>query len=145
MLKSYWTSFIFGMVIVLFSILTIVLICCLFSRNKISKMLFSGGVIVLIVTIVLTFSSLIIPCIKDYKFVSNSAFLEDEATVVDFMKKDQNLDGNGITRYSKPKFYIENKNEYIVLHTSDVEIGKKYRIRYLPNTRICEVLYCIDD
>ena len=70
--------------------------------------------------------------------------MEDEATVVEFTCVRDDPDGNGQTQYSQPKFYIESKDEYIVLYVSNVEIGRKYRIRYLPNTKICEVIYCIE-
>jgi hypothetical protein len=87
---------------------------------------------------------LIVPCIKDYKYVSNNEYLEADAEVVEFTYAKRDLDGNGQMTYAKPKFYIEETNEYIVLHVKDVEVGEKYRIRYLPNTKICEVLYHIE-
>ena len=77
---------------------------------------------------------------KDYKFVSNGEFLEDDGLVVEFTYIKNDLDGNGYTQYSKPKFYIEDKDKYIILNVANVEVGKTYRIRYLPNTKISEIL-----
>ena len=85
----------------------------------------------------------IIPYIKDYSIVSNSGFLEDDAILIEFTYIRNDPDGNGETQYSKPKFYIEEKNEYIILNLANVEVGKKYRIRYLPNTKLSEIVCCI--
>ncbi len=76
--------------------------------------------------------------------VINNEYVEDSAVVVEFTYVHKDLDGNGRVQYSKPKFYIENKNKYIILNVANVEIGKEYRIRYYPNTKICEILYCIE-
>ena len=75
-------------------------------------------------------------CIRDYDFAKNNTFVEETLTVIEFTKVERDLDGNGQISYSKPKFYIHEKDEYIILHTKDVEIGKTYRVRYYPNTKI---------
>ena len=41
---------------------------------------------------------------------------------------------------NKPKFYLIEKNEYIVLNVKDVELGETYAIRFYPNTKICDVI-----
>ena len=49
-------------------------------------------------------------------------------------------DGSGRQENSKPKFYLIEKDEYIVLNVKDVELGETYIIRFYPNTKICEVI-----
>ncbi len=41
---------------------------------------------------------------------------------------------------SKPKFYLIDKDEYIVLNIKNVELNEIYIIRYYPNTKIGEVV-----
>lgn len=41
---------------------------------------------------------------------------------------------------SKPKFYLIDKDEYIVLNMKNVELNEIYIIRYYPNTKIGEVV-----
>ncbi|MBR5797739.1 MAG: hypothetical protein IKY29_02175 [Clostridia bacterium] len=143
MQNTYWTLFALGLLGMLFSFLLLVILSILSAKGRLSKKYFLVATIFLILAILLSIY-LIIPCIKDYKFISNGTFLEDEATVVEFTHVRDDPDGNGQTQYSQPKFYIESKDEYIVLYVSNVEIGRKYRIRYLPNTRICEVICCVE-
>ena len=40
---------------------------------------------------------------------------------------------------NQTKFHITETDEYVILHQSDLELGKKYRIIYYPNTRLCMV------
>ena len=86
----------------------------------------------------------LVPCIKDFCFLKNNTAIEENATVIEFTKVTKNPDGNGRLSYSKPKFYLADKKQYIVLYMKNVEIGKEYRIKYYPNTRIGEVLYCFE-
>ena len=80
-----------------------------------------------------------IPCCKDYKYFSTGTYIEVTGTVVDYMDIKRDYDGNGEVVYRKPKFFIVETGEYIVLNTKEVSKGKKYTIKYYPNTKICEV------
>ena len=85
---------------------------------------------------------------KDYELVSNHEYLEDDCTLIEYtlIENDGGTDTSpGEDHYLKPKFYIADKDEYIILDLTDLEIGKTYRIRYYPNSQIAEVLYCVDD
>ena len=79
-------------------------------------------------------------CCKDYNYVSNNTYIEEKAKVVEFTVSRIDYDGNGMQRNSKPKFYLIEKDEYIVLNVKDVEVGKIYIIRFYPNTKICDVI-----
>ena len=79
-------------------------------------------------------------CCKDYKYVSNNTYLEEKAKVVEFTVSRFDYDGNGRQVNNKPKFYLIDKNEYIVLNVKDVELGETYIIRFYPNTKICDVI-----
>lgn len=47
---------------------------------------------------------------------------------------------DGLVIYREPKFFLPERNEYVVLYTKDVVVGETYLIRYYPNTRICEII-----
>ncbi len=142
MIKTYWTLFILGGLGIILSILMILIVAIGFSKGRLSKTYFVVTLTVLLLPILLA-ANLLISCIKDFKYVSDGCYFEENATVVEFTYVKQHLDGNGQTQYSQPKFYLEEKDEYIVLNVANVEIGKKYRIRYLPNTKICEIVSTI--
>lgn len=125
-------------------VLVEILVAVLTGKGKLSQRYCIVSTIVLLFTFIFGIY-LIIPYINDYNIVKSGEFPEENAVVVEFTYISDDLDGNGQTQYLKPKFYIESKDEYIVLSAVNVEINKEYRIRYLPNTKICEVLYCIDD
>ncbi len=143
MVKTYWDLLIYGVILIAFGIFAIIFVCVQFRKGALSKNYVIIGGALMIICMCLT-SNTIISCIKDYKYVSNNEYLEADAVVVEFTYAKRDLDGNGQMTYAKPKFYIEETNEYIILHVKDVEVGEKYRIRYLPNTKICEVLYHIE-
>ncbi len=143
MQKTYWTIFVLGLLGVLFSILLIVSILILTARGLLNKKHCIVAEAVSFFAIIISLH-LLIPCVKDYKFVSNGEFLEDDGLVVEFTYIKNDLDGNGYTQHSKPKFYIEDKDKYIILNVANVEVGKTYRIRYLPNTKISEIVSCIE-
>ena len=144
MQKTYWTFFGVLLLGIAISILLILLITILFLKRMLRKNFFIGYTIVLLFVVFLCIY-FFVPCVKDYPIVIKGAYLEDDARVVSFTYVRDHPDGNGQTQYSKPKFYIESKDVYIILIANDVEIGKEYRIRYYPNTGICEVVYCISD
>lgn len=83
-------------------------------------------------------------CYRDYKYFSSGTHIETTGVVVDFTDVKRDYDGNGKLIYRKPKFLIVETNEYIVLNTKEVSIGKTYTIKYYPNTKICEVTEYIE-
>ena len=141
--KTYWTLFALGSLGFFLSLLLIVALSILLFKKLLSKKYFIISTGVLLFALLLSLY-LVIPCIKDYRYISNGDFFEEDAIVIEFTYVHHDLDGTGEIQYSKPKFYIENQEKYVVLKVSNVEIGKKYRIKYLPNTKIGEVLFCIE-
>lgn len=143
MINSYWILFYLSLIgtvlFTLFIILELIFMKKIFLNKK-------YGIFILIVSICL-FSTLSILCaskfvlyFKDYEYVSNNTCIEEKAKVVEFTEIRFDYDGNGKTSYGKPKFYLIDKDEYIILNIKKVEIGKTYVIRYYPNTKICDVL-----
>ena len=143
MVKIYWDLLVYGVILIAFGVFAVILVCVQFHKGILSKNYVIIGGALMLITIGLMLNS-VVACIKDYKYVSNDEYLEADAEVVEFTYAKRDLDGNGQMIYAKPKFYIEETNEYIILYVKDVEVGEKYRIRYLPNTKICEVLYHIE-
>ena len=143
MQKTYWTLFSLCLMGIILSFVFCIFIIILFGKKRLNLKYF----VVSILTLLLVFFVSIYRfgyCIKDYNFAKNNTFMEETLTVIEFTNVERDLDGNGRISYSEPKFYIHGKDEYIVLYTQDVEIGKTYRVRYYPNTKICEILYCIE-
>ena len=66
-------------------------------------------------------------------------YLEETAVVVCFTRVYRD-EFEPDPHYSRPKFYIPEKDEYVILNAANVEIGKTYRIRYYPHTKICEAV-----
>ncbi len=75
--------------------------------------------------------------------MSSGTYIEEKAQVVEFTVSRISADGNGKLENRKPKFYLIEKDEYIVLYEKDVEVGGVYVIRYYPNTKICEIIEAI--
>ena len=144
MQSTYWSLFVLGFLGIFFSFILLIIILLLVCKGVLGKKYFLIATLFIFLSIMLSLY-LLIPCIKDYKYISHGDFFEDEVRVVEFTYVREDLDGNGQVQYSKPKFYIESRNEYIVLNVANVEIGKKYMIRYLPNTKIGEVLNSIEE
>jgi hypothetical protein len=143
MARTYWTLFGLSICGCVFSALFAILVLMIFKKGNLRKNYLIGYLVALTFAFGLSLFQLI-PCIKDYKLVANDQFIEAEAVVVDFTYVHDDLDGNGETTYGKPKFYIESKNEYVVLNISNVKKGEKYVIRYYPNTKICEIIDTIE-
>lgn len=143
MVKNYWTLFCLTLIgtIVFFSIFVLGLIFMkkIFLTKKYGLILLIITSCVLITLIVLCVSKFSL-CCKDYQYVKNNAYLEEKAMVVEFMESHFDYDGNGEQSYSKPKFYLIEKNEYIVLNAKNVELGETYIIRFYPYTKICEII-----
>ena len=143
MVNNYWTLFyltLIGMIIfVSLFILGFVFAKKIFLDKK-------YGIILLIVCSCVSFTlsalcaSKFWLCCKDYQYVKNNTYLEEKAMVVEFMESHFDYDGNGEKSYSKPKFYLIEKNEYIVLNAKNVELGETYIIRFYPYTKICEII-----
>ena len=143
MLNTYWSLLALGLFGAIFSLALFAVLLVLTRKKKIRHTYFWTATVFLLLALVLSIS-ILIPCAKDYPMVLTGECVEDEATVMVFTHVREDPDGNGQTQYSQPKFYLENKQEYIVLYVSGVEVGKTYKIRYLPNTRICEVVESVE-
>ena len=135
--RQYWSLFI---------ILIIALIglfgCCLFSfvmylKRKCDIRFFIAAIVIIGLACVYTVKHLI-PLIKDLDMVSKHEYVEDIGTVVEFTEVRKTNEGNGQIDYSKPLFYIPEKETYIILYLKEVQVGKTYRIKYYPHSKIAE-------
>ena len=144
MQNQYWAEFGLCLSAIVLSVVLGVIVSVLFAKRKLSL---KYCIIAELVLTVLLFVGIyrFTFCAKDYELVKNDTFMEETLTVIEFTEVYRDLDGNGQVSYAKPMFYNREKDEYIILYTTDVEVGKTYRIRYYPNTKICEILYCVDD
>lgn len=143
MVEDYWTLFyltlIGAIVLISFFVLGFVFMKKLFLNKK-------YGIIKLIACSCVTlFSSALCvsnfsKCCKDYEYVAHNTYIQEKAKVVEFTESYIDYDGNGRRVNSKPRFYLIDKDEYIVLYTKDVEIGEIYIIRFYPNTKICDII-----
>ena len=103
MIERYWTSLAFSVFGVVLSFCMIIVVSKLFLKGTLTKEYLVGAIFAIVVAIVLGLCWMI-PLIKDYKYVINDKCFEADAVVVEFTEIDQNLDGNGQTSYTKPKF-----------------------------------------
>lgn len=143
MVRNYWALFyltLIGMIIfVLLFILGFIFAKKVFLNKK-------YGIILLILCSCASFALSILCantftlCCKDYCYVSNNTYIEEKAKVVEFTVSRIDYDGSGRLENRKPKFYLIEKDEYIVLNVKDVELGETYIIRFYPNTKICDVI-----
>ncbi len=142
MVKTYWSLF-------YLSLAGIIVFVSLFVLGFVFMKRVSGkkyGGLLLIVCSCITVSLVAISavnfaqCLKDYHYISDNTFVEEKAVVVEFTVSRIDYDGNGQQVNSNPKFYLIEKDQYIILHVKNVEIGETYVIRYYPNTQICEVV-----
>ena len=147
MVRTYWEIFylslIGGILCLGFLVLGVVFIKKLFIGKRHGMLKFS------VITVVLVFAVLVcgikfLQCCKDYQYVVGGLFEEERAMVITCTYAKKDLDGNGQIINAKPKFLLVDRNETVVLYAQGVEIGKTYRIRYLPNTKICEVVRCLE-
>ena len=143
MQTTYWTLFGISLAVVILSIILCAVIVILLLKRKITLKYFITGAVVLSLCAFIGVY-ILVPCIKDYEFAASGTFIEENATVIEFTYVRDHPDGNGKTQYSSPKFYLEGKDEYVLLYAPGVEIGKTYRIRFYPNTRICEIVATIE-
>ena len=148
--KTYWLGFYLFLIGTLLGAIILILLpywikLLVRKRMEIYQFIFLVGAGIFLCTFgTCTFCNLY----KDYELVSNHEYLEDDCTLIEYtlIKNDGGTDTSpGEDHYLKPKFYIADKDEYIILDLTDLEIGKTYRIRYYPNSQIAEVLYCVDD
>ena len=143
MVRDYWTLFYLSLIVGIF---ILVLICCviIFAKKIFLSKKYGTIGLLLLLSFALLIASLcavkFVACCKDYQLVSNNTYIEDEATVVEFTSIQRDWDGNGEIRYRQPKFYIPEKDEYIVLNIKDVVLSETYIVRYYPNTAIGEIV-----
>ena len=144
--EEYWQSVTILVLLGILSIIVIIPICILTKKGRLWKPIISAGVSIFMVLMASLCVYLLIPLAKDYRYISSGEIMEDNLTVIEFTDIHA-YDEFGGLRYTEPKFYIESKDEYIVLNGTDdiFEVGVTYRIRYLPNSKKCEVLYRIEN
>ena len=144
--ERYWQELNAAIFFILISIVVIIVLTVLKVKRVTKLSNNSMFCVVLLLIMILLFSMKEMYVLaQDYSMVINGEYEEEDMLLVDYLNIHEDLDGNGQTSYTKPKFYIESKDEYIVLYLTDLEIGKTYRIRYYPNSKIAEVLYCVDE
>jgi len=142
MTKNYLTLFWISLIgIIVFAVILFFLI--VFSKKIILSKKY-GMIILFFISLVMCSlsASKFFLCCKDYKYFSTGTYIQVTGTVVDYMDIKRDYDGNGEVIYRKPKFFIAETGEYIVLNTKEVNKGKNYTIKYYPNTKICEVTEC---
>lgn len=143
MVKNYWTLFYLTLIGMIIFISLFVLGFIFAKKIFLDK---KYGIILLIICscITFTFSALCTSeftlCCRDYDYVSNNTYIEKKAKVIEFTVTRFDYDGNGRQENSKPKFYLIENDEYIVLNVKNVELGETYIIRFYPNTKICDVV-----
>lgn len=144
MAKNYLTLFWVSLIATVF--FTVILFLLILFSKKIILSKKYGMIILFFISLVMCSLSakLFFLCCKDYKYFSTGTYIEATGTVVDYTYIKRDVDGNGEIIYSKPKFFIEETGEYIVLNTINVIKGKTYNIKYYPNTKICEVTECTE-
>lgn len=143
MVKNYWTLFYLTLIgTIIFTVAFI--LCLIFGKRLISGKQYGVLLLTVFSSMFLTLSVLcvfnFVPCCKDYKYASTNTYIEEKAKAVEFTYSRFDYDGNGRVQNSKPKFYLVERNEYIVLNAKDIELGATYIVRYYPNTKICDVI-----
>ncbi len=141
MQNQYWIEFGVYLSAIVSSVILGVLVIIQFAKRKLSlKYCISAELVLTILLFVGIYRFTF--CAKDYELVKNDTFMEETLEMIEFTETYRD---DGYVSYLCSKFYNREKDEYIILYTTDVEVGKSYRIRYYPNTGICEILYCVDD
>lgn len=141
--KTYWEIFFLSLIgcILFIGLLVLMLVFAkkVFFETKYGLIKLSALSILCLFVIALS-SVNFVRCCKDYYYVANDSYEEVKAKVMEFTYSKKDYDGNGQIINTKPKFWLIDHNESIVLYAKNVEIGKTYLIRYYPNTKICEVV-----
>lgn len=139
MAKNYLTLFWLSLTsLIIFGAIFVCII--IFIKKIVSTKKYGFFILAGILLFLMCFSCrLFVLCCKDYQYFSNNTYIEVTGTVVEFTDAKRDYDGNGQIIYNKPKFYFHENNQYVVLYAKNVELGQTYRVRYYPNTKICEV------
>lgn len=143
MVEQYWELFAFSLAGTVICVVMLVLGFVFAKKLFLNKKYGVVGLVLLsaLLALVTALSAHhFILCCKDYSYVSNNTYIEAKADMIEYTSVERDSDGNGLVVYRKPKFFLPERNEYIVLYTKDVEVGETYLIRYYPNTRICEIV-----
>lgn len=85
----------------------------------------------------------LLPYCKDIEYMNRGEFIEIEGRIEEFAYKKRDLDGNGQLIQKNPRVFVFSTQQYIVVkmdNVDNIEIGETYKIRYLPNTKIAEVI-----
>ena len=135
----FWVSLICGIGIFVFIVLVFVFIKKVFLNKKFGVVLFIFSLLVLLF-FETSSTVLFVRCCNDYSYVSNHTYEEERAKVIEYTYIENDPDYRDKKYYLKPKFYLIDKDEYIILYTKNVIIGETYLIRYYPNTKLCNVI-----
>jgi hypothetical protein len=138
MLTEYWLLFALSVTGLASAGVFAVLCTCLFVKKKVNKPYFIGFCVALSFLAILS-TYMFIPTIQDYEMAISGEYLEETAVVICFTHANSD-EADPEIHYSQPKFYIPEKDEYVILNAANVEIGKTYRIRYYPHTKICDAV-----
>ena len=138
MLAEYWLQFALSAMGLVSAVIFAVLCTCLFVKKKLNKPHFIGICVALSFLAVLC-TYMFIPAVMDFEMVITGDYFEETAVVMCFTHAYSD-EADPEMHFSQPKFYIPEKDEYVILNAANVEIGKTYRIRYYPHTKICEAV-----
>ena len=135
---NYWLHFGLSVAGIISAIVFAVLCTWLVVKKKITTHVYIGFCVALLFLATLGIY-LFIPAALDFDMVTSGEYLEETAVVICFTHANSD-EADPEIHYSQPKFYIPEKDEYVILNAANVEIGKTYRIRYYPHTKICEAV-----
>ena len=140
--KNYWGQVNFSCFYCLLCVILILIFSILFFLKRLPLKMWLISVISLGLVIIFVVFKLVIPSAKDYKYVEEGRYIEIYGRMIEYTKQ---RDSDGTIIYSNPKFLIVGTDEYIVLPScTGVEVGKTYKIQYLPNTKISVIVYTYD-
>lgn len=124
----------------LITFLSTFIVLIIFFKRIITSNKYGFLILILLSLVMIVISSnIFIRCYKDFKYYRSGTCIEHIGTVVEFTYIKRDYDGTGELMNRKPKFFIAETGEYIVLNTKNVIVGETYKIKYYPNTKICEV------
>lgn len=145
LIKMYYTTFWFYLIATVILILVGALITILIFKNKISiwsknklNIGFSAMIIILLSVCFFTGYKFSLH-VMDYKYVKNKDFLIFEGEMIGYTSiREGNSPDDPI--YGFPVFRNKNTDEEVAFIVGATEIGKSYRLIYLPNTKIAQIL-----
>ena len=135
--RQYWSLFIILMIALIGLLGCFLFFLVMYIKRKLDIRFFIATIVIIAFACVYNVYHFI-PLIQDLDMVRKHEYMEDIGTVVEFTEVSQISEGNGQIDYSKPLFYISEKDAYIILHLKNVQVGETYRIKYYPHSKIAE-------